>query len=438
MGIKVAKFGGSSLANAAQFSKVKAIIEADPNRRFIVPSAPGKRSADDHKITDLLYLCHAHVQQGIPFDDVFQIISQRYLEIISELGLTLDLNPYLIEIKQAIATGATADFTASRGEFLNGLILAAYLGFEFIDPAEIIFFNKAGQFDPEYTQQKISARLAAVDKAVIPGFYGSTPDGKVKTFSRGGSDISGAIVARGVQAELYENWTDVSGFLMADPRIIKNPKPIETITYRELRELAYMGATVLHEESIFPVRQAGIPINIKNTNAPEHPGTLIVNDAAPVTLTGAITGIAGRKDFTVITVEKSLMNMELGFGRKLLSILETNNISFEHLPSGIDTISVVISDSQLENKLDKVLEEIEQQLKPDDIEVSPNMALIATVGRGMAYTPGIAAKLFSSLGAANINVRMIDQGSSEINIIVGVATEDFDRAVQAIYQTFVN
>ena len=438
MGIKVAKFGGSSLANAAQFSKVKAIIEADPKRRFIVPSAPGKRSADDHKITDLLYLCHAHVQQGIPFDDVFQIISRRYLEIINELGLTLDLNPYLVEIKQAIATGATADFAASRGEFLNGLILAAYLGFEFIDPAEIIFFNKAGQFDPEYTQQKISVRLAQVEKAVIPGFYGSTPDGKVKTFSRGGSDISGAIVARGVQAELYQNWTDVCGFLMADPRVIKNPKPIETITYREVRELAYMGATVLHEESIFPVRQAGIPINIKNTNAPEHPGTLIVNDAAPNTTTGTITGIAGRKDFTVITVEKSLMNMELGFGRKLLSILETNNISFEHLPSGIDTISVVISDSQLENKLDKVLEEIEHQLKPDAVEVLPNMALIATVGRGMAYTPGIAAKLFSSLGAANINVRMIDQGSSEINIIVGVATEDFERAVQAIYQTFVN
>ncbi|HYH03837.1 MAG TPA: aspartate kinase, partial [Bacillota bacterium] len=425
MGIKVAKFGGSSLANAAQFAKVKAIIQADPDRRFIVPSAPGKRSSEDHKITDLLYLCHAHVQQGIAFDEVFQIISQRYLEIIRELSLTLDLNPYLVEIKQAIATGASADYAASRGEFLNGLILADYLGFTFIDPAEIIFFNKSGQFDPEYTQQKVSARLAEVDKAVIPGFYGSTPDGQVKTFSRGGSDISGAIVARGVQAELYENWTDVSGFLMADPRIIKNPQPIETITYRELRELAYMGATVLHEESIFPVRQAGIPINIKNTNAPEHAGTLIVNDAAPVTLTGSITGIAGRKDFTVITIEKSLMNMELGFGRKLLSILETNNVSFEHLPSGIDTISVVISDSQLTNKLEKVLEEIKQQLKPDDVEVLPNMALIATVGRGMAYTPGIAAKLFSSLGAANVNVRMIDQGSSEINIIVGVATEDF-------------
>jgi len=436
MGIKVAKFGGSSLANAAQFIKVKAIIESDRQRRFIIPSAPGKRTPEDHKITDLLYLCHAHVQQGIGFDDVFGVISQRYLEIIRELNLTLDLNPYLTEIKNAISSGASADYSASRGEFLNGLILADYLGFEFVDPAEIICFNKAGHFDPELTQQKVSKRLSQLKQAVIPGFYGATPDGQIKTFSRGGSDISGAIVARGVQADLYENWTDVSGFLMADPRIVDNPQPIKTITYRELRELAYMGATVLHEEAIFPVHQAGIPINIKNTNAPEHPGTLIVNDAAPVTQTGLITGIAGRKDFTVITVEKSLMNQELGFVRKLLSILEANQVSFEHLPSGIDTISLVISDSQLDHKLEKVLEEIKQQLKPDAVEVTPNIALIATVGRGMAYTPGIAAKLFTALAAANINVRMIDQGSSEINIIVGVATTDFERAVRAIYYAF--
>ncbi|HEY8463643.1 MAG TPA: aspartate kinase [Bacillota bacterium] len=436
MGIKVAKFGGSSLANAAQFIKVKAIIESDRQRRFIIPSAPGKRTPEDHKITDLLYLCHAHVQQGIGFDDVFGVISQRYLEIIRELNLTLDLNPYLTEIKNAISSGASADYSASRGEFLNGLILADYLGFEFVDPAEIICFNKAGHFDPELTQQKVSKRLSQLKQAVIPGFYGATPDGQIKTFSRGGSDISGAIVARGVRADLYENWTDVSGFLMADPRIVDNPQPIKTITYRELRELAYMGATVLHEEAIFPVHQAGIPINIKNTNAPEHPGTLIVNDAAPVTQTGLITGIAGRKDFTVITVEKSLMNQELGFVRKLLSILEANQVSFEHLPSGIDTISLVISDSQLDHKLEKVLEEIKQQLKPDAVEVTPNIALIATVGRGMAYTPGIAAKLFTALAAANINVRMIDQGSSEINIIVGVATTDFERAVRAIYYAF--
>jgi aspartate kinase len=437
MGTIVAKFGGSSLADSGQFAKVRAIIAANPHRRFIIPSAPGKRAPEDHKITDLLYLCHAHAQQGIPFDDVFALVTQRYTEIIQDLQLNLDLTTHFTTIKQQISVEPSADYAASRGEFLNGLILAAYLGFDFVDPAKIIFFNKLGQFDSEYTQQKVSDCLSKLERAVIPGFYGSTPDGKIQTFSRGGSDISGAIVARGVQAELYENWTDVSGFLMADPRIIANPMPIENITYRELRELAYMGATVLHEESIFPVSQAGIPINIKNTNAPKHPGTLIVHDAAPGGEGGTITGIAGRKDFTVITIEKSLMNAELGFGRKLLAILEANRISFEHVPSGIDTLSVVISDSQLDNKLDKVLEEIKQQLKPEAVEVSSNMALIATVGRRMAYTPGIAARLFTALANDGINVRMIDQGSSEINIIVGVATEDFNRSVQAIYRAFV-
>lgn len=437
MGIKVAKFGGSSLANASQFCKVAQIIQADSERRYIVPSAPGKRNTDDHKITDLLYLCHAHAQQGIPFDDVFTIISQRYLEIIAELGLSLNLQPHLDSIGQAIAAGATADFTASRGEYLNGLILADLLGYAFANPAELIFFDKYGLLDAERTQATLSEQLGKVSHAVIPGFYGCSFEGTIKTFSRGGSDITGAIVARGVEADIYENWTDVSGFLMADPRIVQNPRPIEKITYRELRELAYMGATVLHEESIFPVRQAGIPINIRNTNAPEHPGTLIVNDAEPNVQTGAITGIAGRKDFTVITVEKSLMNVELGFGRKLLTILETNGISFEHIPSGIDTLSVVLADSQLKNNADKILDEITQQCKPDAIEISPNMALIATVGRGMAFTPGIAAKLFQALAQSNINVRMIDQGSSEINIIVGVETADFEAAVQAIYKAFV-
>lgn len=437
MGIKVAKFGGSSLANASQFRKVAQIIRADSERRYIIPSAPGKRNADDHKITDLLYLCHAHAQQGIPFDDVFGIISQRYLEIITELGLSLNLQPHLDNIDQAIAAGATADYTASRGEYLNGLILADLLGYAFVDPADLIFFDKYGLLDTERTQTALSQKLGKISQAVIPGFYGCSVDKAIKTFSRGGSDITGAIVARGVAADIYENWTDVSGFLMADPHLVENPRPIEKITYRELRELAYMGATVLHEESIFPVRQAGIPINIRNTNAPDHPGTLIVNDAEPNVQTGAITGIAGRKDFTVITVEKSLMNAELGFGRKLLTILESNGISFEHIPSGIDTLSVVLADSQLKNKADKVLDEITQQCKPDAIEISPNMALIATVGRGMAFTPGIAAKLFQALAEAGINVRMIDQGSSEINIIVGVETADFETAVRVIYNAFV-
>jgi aspartate kinase len=437
MGIKVVKFGGSSLADADQFRKVQAIIHADKKRRYVIPSAPGKRNAADQKITDLLYLCHAHAEQGIAFEDVFQLICNRYLEIIEKLGLKLDLHPHMEVIKRKIASGATADYAASRGEYLNGLIMSELLGWDFVDPAEVIFFDPKGLFDSALTQETISARLAKHEHAVIPGFFGSLPGGEIKTFSRGGSDITGAIVARGVGADIYENWTDVSGFLMADPRIVKNPKSIERITYRELRELAYMGASVLHEETIFPVREAGIPVNIKNTNAPDDPGTLIVSDKEARQRLGNITGIAGKKGFTVLTIEKALMNMELGFGRKVLSILETSGISFEHMPSGIDTISLVIADTQLDQKLDKVMNEIKRECNPDTIEVSPNMALVATVGLGMAYTPGIAAKLFTALADAHINIRMIDQGSSEINIIVGVENQDFEKAVCAIYEGFV-
>jgi len=437
MRIKVAKFGGSSLADADQFRKVQSIVREDESRRYIVPSAPGKRNSGDHKITDLLYLCHAHVQQEIPFDDVFQIITKRYLDIVRDLGLSLDLKPYLEEIKKNIASGATADYTASRGEYLSGLILADLLGYDFVDPAELIFFDQKGCLDAERTQQIISQRLSHHQRAVIPGFYGSDHQGRIKTFSRGGSDITGAIVARGVQAEVYENWTDVSGFLMADPRIVQNPKPIEKITYRELRELAYMGATVLHDEAIFPVREAGIPINIKNTNRPEDPGTFIISKAESAVPAGNITGIAGRKGFTVIHIEKNMMNSELGFGRRILSVLEENNISFEHLPSGIDTISIVVADCQLEHKLERVLEGIRHRCKPDCIDVHPNMALIATVGQGMVHIPGIAARLFTALAKEGINVRMIDQGSSELNIIVGVDNKDFEKAVEAIYHAFV-
>ncbi|MGI6704759.1 MAG: aspartate kinase [Clostridia bacterium] len=437
MRIKVAKFGGSSLSDANQFRKVLSIVREDEGRWYIVPSAPGKRNNGDHKITDLLYLCHAHVQQEIPFDDVFEIISKRYLDIIRDLGLSLDLNPYLEEIKRNIASGASADYTASRGEYLSGLILAELLGYDFVDPAELIYFNHKGCFDAERTQQSIRERLSRHQRAVIPGFYGSNHKGEIKTFSRGGSDITGAIIARSVEADVYENWTDVSGFLMADPRIVKNPKPIEKITYRELRELAYMGATVLHDEAIFPVREAGIPINIKNTNRPEDPGTFIISDAEATVSAGTITGIAGRKGFTVIHIEKNMMNSELGFGRRLLSVLEENGISFEHLPSGIDTISAVVADCQLEHKLERVLEGIRHRCKPDYIDLHPNLALIATVGQGMVNTPGIAARLFGALGREGINVRMIDQGSSELNIIVGVDNEDFEKAVEAIYRAFV-
>jgi aspartate kinase len=437
MGIKVAKFGGSSLSDAVQIRKVENIIRADSERRYIVPSAPGKRNSSDRKITDLLYLCHAHVQQNVPIDEVFQIIVQRYLDIVSNLGISLDIQPHLEEIKKRITKGASRDFIASRGEYLNGLIIAELLGFDFIDPFGIIFFNEDGKLDAERTQRETNRCLSKHERAVIPGFYGQTHDGQIKTFSRGGSDITGAIIARGVHADIYENWTDVSGLLMMDPTIVKDPKPIDVITYRELREIAYMGAHVLHDEAIFPVKEAGIPVRIKNTNRPEDPGTLILRDAEPITHKGAITGIAGKKDFTVIVIEKALMNAELGFGRRLLSVLEVNGISFEHMPSGIDTISLVISDAQLGHKLDKVIHEIKTEVNPDAIEVYPNMALIATVGRGMAYTPGIAAKLFTALGNEKINVRMIDQGSSEINIIVGVETRDFEKAVRAIYCTFV-
>ncbi|NLY91046.1 MAG: aspartate kinase [Firmicutes bacterium] len=438
MGTIVAKFGGSSLSEAAQFRKVRAIVEADENRRYIIPSAPGKRDKNDYKVTDLLYKCHALAQEGHPFMDVFTVIKDRYQSICADLGLSLDLDPEFNAIERAIAAGASADFTASRGEYLNGKILAAYLGYTFVDPATIIFFDQQGHFDAEKTQAVLSQELALHRKAVIPGFYGSTPDGQIHTFSRGGSDITGAIVARGVQATLYENWTDVSGFLMADPRIVENPKPIREITYRELRELAYMGATVLHDEAIFPVREAKIPINIKNTNDPGDPGTLIVKDNGSIRTPGSITGIAGRKGFTIIAIEKTLMHSETGFGRKLLSVIENHGISFEHMPSGIDTISLVIADSQLDNKLEKVLVDIDRVCRPDAIEVFHDIALIATVGVGMAYTPGIAAKLFTALAEAGINVRMIDQGSSEINIIVGLENKDFEEAVRRIYTAFVD
>lgn len=437
MGVKVCKFGGSSLASADQIRKAAEIVRADADRRYVVPSAPGKRHGDDQKITDLLYLCHAAAAQKVSIGETFDLISQRYLQIVQELGLSLDLQPHLDTARKDIEAGASADYTASRGEYLNGLVMADLIGCAFIDPVEVIFFDEKGRFDAEKTQRAMSGRLAEVDRAVVPGFFGSTPDGQVKTFSRGGSDITGAIVARGAGAEVYENWTDVSGLLMADPRVVDRPHTIDVVTYRELRELAYMGASVLHDEAIFPVRQAGIPVNIRNTNHPEDPGTMIVAEADPHVHTGTITGVAGRKDFTVIAIEKALMNAEVGFGRKVLGVLEANGVSFEHMPSGIDTLSLVIEDGVLEGKLDDVLDGLRTECKPDKLEVYPEMALVATVGRGMAHHPGMAAKLFGSLAAAGVNIRMIDQGSSELNIIVGIEVNDFEPAVKAIYHAFV-
>ncbi len=437
MEVKVAKFGGSSLADANQFRKVRAIVQADPQRYYVVPSAPGKRHAGDKKITDMLYSCQRLAAADKPFEELFDEIGQRYLEIAEELGLKVDIRAALEEIRQKLREGCSADYAASRGEYLSGMLLADYLQYEFLDAARGIFFDEQGWLDADRTQQQLSELLKANPCAVIPGFYGAMPDGAVHTFSRGGSDISGAIVARAAQAVLYENWTDVSGCLMADPRIVENPQVIEQITYRELRELSYMGATVLHEDAIFPVRKAGIPTNIRNTNDPDAPGTLISYTPAPETLERVITGIAGRKDFCVISIEKAMMNAELGFGRRVLQAIEECGISFEHLPTGIDTMCVVCSEHQLEGKRDQLVRRIYDLTDPDSVEIHSQMALIATVGRGMVHARGTSAKLFDALSRAGVNVRMIDQGSSELNIIVGVNNADFERAVRAIYAAFV-
>jgi aspartate kinase len=432
----VAKFGGTSLADAAQFEKVKNIILADKDRKFVVPSAPGKRFSDDIKVTDMLYSLHDKADDPSGFEEAYLMICQRYIELRDKLRLSVKIEEYLETMKKDILLGASRDYAASRGEYLSGILLADYLGFEFIDPKDVLFFNKDGRFESEKTKTVMRGRLMNSKNAVIPGFYGSMPNGEIKTFSRGGSDITGAIVARAASAKLYENWTDVSGFLMADPRIVKNAKVIKTITYRELRELSYMGATVLHEDSIFPVFKAGIPINIKNTNSPEEPGTMIVPDVDVINDNGLITGVAGKKNFTVIAIEKNSMNNEIGFGRRVLSAVEKNGLNFEHMPSGIDTLSLVIATNQVKDKIQQLIDDIYEECEPDSIEVFDNLALVATVGRRMIRNVGVAARLFKALSDNGINIRMIDQGSSELNIIVGVQNDDFEKAVSAIYHAF--
>ena len=436
MGIKVTKFGGSSLANAEQFKKVIDILKADSQRRYAVPSAPGKRFSGDDKITDLLYKCHDIATAGKSIDQVFDIIRSRYINIAQDLGLDYSPEEELEQIRRNIQKGERRDYVASRGEYLNGLILAHALKWDFIDAADVIFFDQNGIFDSEKTNEAMAERLAKHAYAVIPGFYGRRADGGVKTFSRGGSDITGSIVARAVNAELYENWTDVSGFMVADPRIVDNPAIIRTVSYRELRELSYMGATVLHEDAIFPVSHCGIPINIKNTNHPEDKGTMIVSDNGGDVRDGVVTGIAGRKDFTVITLEKDMMNTERGFGRKVLSVFEDFAVSFEHMPTGIDTMSVVVSDKELYGKKEDFLNALKAKVHPDSIVAENNLAIIAVVGRGMVRAVGTAGRVFSALSRQNINVRMIDQGSSELNIIVGVDNSNFEGAISAIYHEF--
>ncbi|MBQ8624404.1 MAG: aspartate kinase [Oscillospiraceae bacterium] len=437
MNTKVVKFGGSSLADANQFIKVAKIIKADEARRFVVPSAPGKRNSKDTKVTDMLYSCYDTAARGDDFMPLFNEIKQRYTDIISDLGLDLSLDKEFETIKVSFMARAGRDYAASRGEYLNGIILAKYLGYAFIDAADVIFFGEDGKLRLEETCIAVKKRLDKVGNAVIPGFYGSMPNDTVKTFSRGGSDITGSIVAAAVNADIYENWTDVSGFLVCDPRIVPDPEPIQTITYRELRELAYMGATVLHEDAIFPVRRAGIPINIKNTNKPEDRGTFIVESASSEDCIYTITGIAGHKGFLTVTIEKDMMNQELGFGRKVLEAFEKNGVSFEHVPSGIDTMSVIVHKDEFEKKEDLIIEGIKRSVNPDHIEIDRDIALVAVVGRGMKSQRGTAARIFASLAHNNVNVKMIDQGSSELNVIVGVSTEDFETSIKAIYDIFI-
>ena len=433
---KVVKFGGSSLANAEQFKKAGDIIRSDASRRYVVPSAPGKRYGSDEKITDMLYACYAEAENGRDYSETLSRIRKRYEEIIDGLGLSLNLDGEFLTISEKFGSKAGKDYAASRGEYLNGIVMAAYLGFDFIDAAEVIFFDSSGNLESELTNEALAARLSETEHAVIPGFYGSMQDGRIKTFSRGGSDITGSLVARAIQADMYENWTDVSGFLVADPRIIDNPEVIETITYRELRELSYMGASVLHEDAIFPVRKEGIPINIRNTNHPEDKGTLIVESTCRRPKY-TITGIAGKKGFCSINIEKAMMNAEVGFGRKVLGVFEKYGISFEHMPSGIDTMTIFVHQSEFEEYEQSVIAGIHRAVQPDTVELESDLALIAVVGRGMRATRGTAGRIFSALAHAHINVKMIDQGSSELNIIIGVANDDFEPAIQAIYDIFI-
>ena len=439
MHTKVVKFGGSSLADANQFIKVANIIKADESRRYVVPSAPGKRNSKDTKVTDMLYTCYDAAARGADFSEMFEAIVARYIDIIQGLGLNLEgrMMREFSTIRMSFMARAGRDYAASRGEYLNGIILAEYLGFSFVDAADVIFFGEDGKLKLKETCTAVRERLAHTGNAVIPGFYGSMPNDTVKTFSRGGSDITGSIVAAAVGADLYENWTDVSGFLVCDPRIVPDPEAIRVITYRELRELAYMGAGVLHEDAIFPVRQAGIPINIRNTNRPEDEGTMIVESAPDDTSPYVVTGIAGRRGFVTVTIEKDMMNSELGFGRRVLEAFEDNGVSFEHMPSGIDTMSIIVHKDEFEAKESSIIGALKAAVSPDRIEIDRDVALLAVVGRGMKSQRGTAARIFAALAHAKVNVKMIDQGSSELNVIVGVTNEDFETSIKAVYDIFV-
>lgn len=436
MEIKVAKFGGTSMADAKAINQVADIIANDKSRRYVIVSAPGKRFSQDHKITDMLYACYHDLEINGECSSMFDKIRTRFKEIVTQLNLKIDIDKYLDQVEADMKKYRSSEFCASRGEYLSAVVVAARLGFEFIDAKDIIIFNENGEFQSEETNKKVAEVLAKVEYAVIPGFYGMDTVGTIRTFSRGGSDVTGAVIARAVNASIYENWTDVDGFMTADPRIVNNPIPIDILSYKELRELSYMGANVLHPESIFPVRFSNIPINIRNTFNPEAQGTMIVASVPKEKEKRIITGIAGKKDYSIVFIEKSMMNSELGFARRVMSVFEYYNVCFEHMPTGIDTLSIVVADSELAGKEEVILDRIKKTVSPDNIEIKAGISLIATVGHGMAFTTGTAAKLCSALANEKVNIRMIDQGSSELNIIVGVATVDYEKAISAIYKAF--
>lgn len=438
MGVKTVKFGGSSVADGIQLNKIRQIIESDPDRRYVVVSAPGKRFDGDSKITDLLFMCKAQADHNIPYQQLFQVVTDRYSAIKYNHGIDVDMDSRYKEILARLDEGCSEEYIVSRGEYLSAVLVAAYLGFDFVDTAGLIVFDNKGRLLTEETNEKLSAELAKHERAVLPGFYGTYKEsGEICLLSRGGSDVTGSLVARAVNADIYENWTDVSGLLMADPRVVDNPKPIEYISYMELRELSYMGASVLHEEAVFPVRQSNIPINIRNTNAPEDPGTIITTENTYKN-DKILSGIAGKQPFTVITIYKNMMNKEVGFVRRALAVLEDLGISFDHIPTGIDSLSVVVESAGIEDQLDEVLNAFEQRLHPDEISVVKDIALIAVVGIGLSRTVGVSAKITTALAEAGINIRMLNQGTSEINIIIGVESKDFKPAIKAIYNAFVD
>lgn len=438
MQLKAVKFGGSSLADADHFKQVADIIKSDPARRYVVASAPGKRYSSDTKVTDMLYKCYEMLRAHEDITEYYQKIKDRYNSIIAGLGLNFDIEGELEYVKNSMMARSGRDYAASRGEYLNSIILAKYLGFDFIDAENVVFFKEDSTFDEEKTNAVMREELSKHQYAVIPGFYGIMPNETIKTFSRGGSDITGSIVARAVEADIYENWTDVSGFMMADPRIVKDPCAISTITYRELRELSYMGATVLHEDAIFPVQEAGIPINIRNTNSPKDRGTMIVSECDHCDEDHIITGVAGKKGFSVINIEKDHMHAEISTIRRIFECLEDNDLNFEHIPSGIDTISIIVSENDLNGKEEKVISSIKRNVHVDKISIDHGLALVAVVGRGMKEAKGTAAKIFKAVYEADVNIKMIDQGSSELNVIIGVSEEDYEKTLNAIYSAFVS